>query len=289
MTGDTLQSISGALAALCGLAILVVIVLRFVFNIGPSALFPKPSGLAGNDPFPRVSTYFVGLTASVAFTELLSTVTPPIVDGAILGAAFGVIALIIRGTGDSILSRFIRAALTLPIGIAAFGPAIGAFFYPSCADEGPAWVRPVVLVVVGLAVGAGLVMGFIRSFVGNPLRPIAAGAEGTLTFFSAFKIAAFLLTPFGLSVLGLGMAGWVVSLVGLVVLIFACFLKPTWVLRAGGVAILLSNFAVYAVLTSACGAPDPGQFFVVLGYSVVFFLVAGLAGRFVPDRIDRAA
>ena len=289
MSDESVQAIAGVLGIACLVAIIVVLVLRLVFKVGLAGIFPdaKPS-LSGKDPFPRATTYFLGLTASIAFTGLIDTSTPAVVGGALLGAAFGVIALLIRGTGDSVISRLFRALVVLPIAILAFGPALGAFVYPSCAGETLPWVRPVLIVVVTIAVVLGLVLAFFRSFAGNPLRPILAVMEGTLTFFSAFKIAAFLLTPFGLAFLDLGVAGWIVTLAGLGVLIFACFVRPLWVLRVGGVAIVISNLAVFTFVQSPCGAPNPDEFFVIVGYSAVYLIVGGFGGAIVTNRITKS-
>ena len=269
----SLETIFAVLIGLVGVGFVVLWIFRGAFKK------PLVLELAKNDPFPLLSTFLVGLTSAVAVGTLVDT-AQPVVTGAVLGAVFGAIGLVAKATNDSVISRFGRAALVLIISGAAFWPAIQSFLTPACTTEPNSWFRPIVLVIVLVSIAAGLVFlffGTVFSLSGSPLRSILAVAEGTLAFFSAFKIAAFFISPFGLALVDLPIAGSIVALLGILVLVIACVIAPTWVLRAGGILILFSNLAVFAVVP-ACGAPDSGEFFVIVGYCAVFGLLGFVLG-----------
>jgi hypothetical protein len=279
MTDSALQAGLGILVIVVGIAVVGFMVANTFFNFGPK----RPDGSLEKS-FPQATTFLVGLTATVAASKLDSGA--PLVVGVVLGVVFAAIGFIAKATGDSLISLFGRALIVLPIAVISFWPAFTDSLAPECTDQPLGWFQPIVVFVVAAAIAVGLLGLFFgtlsRSL--NPIRSIFAVAEGLLAFFAAFKIAGFFLSPFGLSLLDVGVGGTVVAVLGIVVLVLACAISPTWVTRVGGLLIIGTNFAVFATAQQACGAPGPGEFMVILGYCVAHLVLAFALAGFVKRK-----
>ena len=271
---------------LIGLALVLVIlvgVLRVMFRS------QKPSPDKVERPWLRSflsGTFLAGLLSAVAVGALVHDSSRGqsdgwaigLVVGAVIALIFGPLSVAKKWDTDGVLTGLLSAVF----GAIGLIVTVSSYFTPQgvCtpADIGQR-VLGFALVVVALVLGSTL--AWTRSlFHLKNLGPSLLALFGVLQI---LDLLVFLSNPLGVTLTGLGISGWLMTLVAAFAMGFATPIWPKFVLAVTGISV--GAGAVYATssgaATSLCvpGVADPSALGPLIGYVAVFAVVRLVLGR----------
>lgn len=278
-----------------GVTDLVALVLVLVVIIGIVRVMTrtqKPSADEGKTPWLRQffsSTFLAGLLSAVAVGALAHDSArgqgAGWLVGATLGACVGFLFALLSFGGKWNSDGLFTGLLSALFGIIGLIVTVSTYFTPQgvCtpADVGQR-VLGFALVAVALTLGASLAwtrgLFAIRNF-----GPSLLAVFGTL---QVLDILIFLSNPLGVTLAGIGLSGWTITLVAALALGFAASIWPELVLTVTGIAVAAG--AVYVMFSgisnSLCtpGVTDPSAPSPLIGYVVAYvgmrLAVARVAG-----------
>lgn len=225
------------------LAALVGIIWMMVGTKDPSTDTP---------PISRRGTFLSGLLAAAALGVAVQGVAngwgSGLISGACVGVLFAVVTLL---PGDWKYTTV--DGLALVFGVTGLIVTVGAYFQPQLSCT-PADVGQRALGFVAVAVA--LVVGGALSWWKGIFSLSKLGAT-LLAVFGALEIVEFLSSPLGVSLVDLGVAGWVVALVAALALGFAASIWPNLVIGLGSAMVAVGS-VIGAVSGSANKLCMPG-------------------------------
>lgn len=200
-------------------------------------------------------------TAMVATTSIIEHVDGSLLDGAGLGAAFGLLAFLCSMGGSGV--RWVVDLASSAIGaVATVTTVVG---YLSGSDCAPDSLAQRLAEVVAMA--AFFAFGLIHTALAHPHNLAKVGAAA----FAATDVLVFLASPLGAP---LSDKGWILSIIAAALLGAASGAFPdlAMILLATGVG--LTQIGVTATLGDACSLPGTSSSVTMLaGFAAVFLLL----------------
>ncbi len=252
------------------IVVLVSIIIFMVRN-------PTPS--ADKAVIPKTSVFINGLLAAVAVGLVVENVAPTWIVGVAIGALVAFLYAMLSRTGSD--NSLAIGALSGLFGAVGLFITIGSYFSsPSgCApaDIGQR-VLGLVLVCVAFLVGAALA-GSRSLFRVDKIGP------AILATFGALEIVQFLSSPLGVSLVDLGVTGWVVSLVAALAVGFAAPIWPELVIGVASLTVIVASVLGSVVGSATClPGPDVTALAPIIGFVAVYFLVSRGLARLLPSK-----
>jgi len=236
---------------------------------------PRPGGagrgLAGRPAPGGMGGIVSGLVAAVAGSGVAAALdlglSASLLMGLLTGVLFAVLAVI--GSAD------LRNVALGVYGAAGLATAVLALVTEASCSPVPAGLRVIAAVLLGGLAAAGII---VRALSGR-FRP-----QSILGVFGAVKVVTFLASPFGVSVLELPVAAWVVVIVAAAGFGLAAAAAPDLVIGLTALAVSFSTIVAAGTIGTPCGTSgNPDDLAVLLGF-VAAYLVAGGAVRAVGRR-----
>jgi len=206
-----------------------------------------------------------GLMGAIGVSTLLNAGGASATNGVVIGASYGIATIVATRVSKTVAGML----ATTGTGLGILGTAYTFVFVPACD-----WVQPIE------RIGAVLVV-VVFSLIGVAVTVFDGQGRwmGVPAAFTAMSIVLFVASPFGVSMLDLPAAAWVVTIVAAVGLGVGAVLAPGLVVGLGGVAVAVTKLLTSAFIGTEClpGA-HPEDLGTIVGFTVVCFLLSAALG-----------